>query len=492
MIFNKYIWDLYRNSKEGIDDIAMFKKMGIQLLSDQFGFDYHFDYLDENNEVQDANAYHGMMDELKDTSLEDFDQARKLFFEKVIHYIEEDKFNMFMEFLGAYSTALFHSFPNYFIPFYFTSDSYPEFLKLCDNFNIMLPQLPPRHDWVRRTWYYFEICETLHKFRNNLGIDALEFSAFLYFFGLKSLEKTKEEDLPKPSKIYFLGAGAIGGKEDENPDFIFLDKAENHSSNTWGAGNLNIKKGDLVLMYCVSPRKYLHSIWRAIEDSFIDPFRFHYYCIKVGFPQKIEPVGFHELKENVIFKNSPTVRSNMQGMNGRPLSVNEYLELISMLGEKGQNTTGLPKLPVYERDVDNVENERDVEQKLIEPLLKDIGIKDTEWMRQMPLKMGRQTSYYPDYAIFHNIKKGQEKAKVVLEAKYSINSDKQFQEAFDQARSYALRLQAQKIVLADRDFVWIFIKSKEGFISKHNLKFHWNELANSDHHHKLKTTLLDK
>lgn len=492
MTFNNYIWDLYRNSEKGKSEIGLFKKKDFLCLANEFKFENSFEYQDENGKLEKVFPYQEMMKELEEVSVENSTQAQDLFSVKIIDFIKNVQYSEFFDFIEAYSTAFYHKFPEYFIPYYFNSDTYPDFLRLCDNFNITLPQNPPRHDWVKRTWFYFELCQSLHQFRIKIGIDPTEFPAFLYFFGMRCLEKTKEEELPKPSKIYFLGAGAIGGKEEENPDFIFLDNSDNSSTNTWGAGNLNIKKGDLVLMYCVSPRKYLHSIWRALEDSFIEPFRFHYYTVKVGFPQKIKTVEYHELKENSIFKNNPTVRSNMQGMNGRPLSVEEYAELLKIIKEKGQRIDKLPKLPTYNRKIDQIENEHDVELKLIEPLLKDMGIKENEWLRQMPLKMGRQTKYYPDYAIFYNGVKGNEKAKVVLEAKYSINSDKQLYDAFDQARSYALRLQSQKIVLADRDFVWLFKKTNEDFLPDYILKLHWNELTNSDMLHKMKVALLSK
>jgi hypothetical protein len=140
----------------------------------------------------------------------------------------------------------------------------------------------------------------------------------------------------------------------------------------------------------------------------------------------------------------------------------------------------LPQLPVYIRNIQGIENERDVELKLVEPLLKYLNFKDTDWIRQLPLKMGRQTKYYPDYAIKVNNTKGKESAKIILETKYSINTKKQLDEAFTQARSYALRLSSALIILADIDYIWLFEKSKSDFNSEFSLKLHWNELTNSD------------
>lgn len=489
MNFNRYIWDLFRNSNEGIQVIKMFQNIDINTLADQFGFDVVFEDYDEANILQSYNLYEEAVDFLRNKSVNSFEQARQLFSDEVIEKIQMEKFNWFIASIELYSTALFKTFPEYFFPYYFNSETYPDFVTICENLGIVLPPIPTRHDWVKRTWYYFEICETLHNFRKKYGIEATEFPALIYGFGLKNIEKLKEEDLPKPSRIYFLGGGAQGGKEDVNLDFKLLDNAQRNTTAVWGAGNLNIKKGDLVLMYCVSPRQYLHSIWRAIEDSFIDPFRFHYYCIKVGFPHRIKSVSFHELRENHIFKENATVKSQMQGMNGRPLTVKEYSELLRMIEKKGQNTDSLPKLPVYNREIEHIENEGDVEQQLIEPLLKDLGFNESDWIRQLPLIMGRQTKYYPDYAIKANAFRGKEKAQIVLEAKYSINSDKQLQEAFDQARSYGLRLQSEKIVLADRDFVWVYGRTDDDFNSIPILKMHWNELTDSDRLYKLKALL---
>ena len=46
-----------------------------------------------------------------------------------------------------------------------------------------------------------------------------------------------------------------------------------------------------------------------------------------------------------------------------------------------------------------------------------------------------------------------------------------------QARSYALRLQSHSIIIADKEFVWVF-KSKRGDFSQTPiLKLSWNELT---------------
>ncbi len=491
MEFTKYIWDLYRTSKKGQKEIHIFNKSNIYDLSHIYDFELIVEYRDVYGNSTDFYPYEEITRKLKRYKVTDFISAKTLYKELIVTPVLEEsdkKFNHFFENISAFTLALFHVFPEYFVPYFFTRDNYPDFLNLCNNFGIILPEVPSRHNQEKRIWYYFEINKVLQTFRKKHNIKASEFPAFLYFFGIQSLEKTEEKELPKPSRAYFLGAGN-GQPIENNWDFKFLDSVTPTSTNTWGAGGLNIKKGDVIIMYCVSPRKYIHSIWRALDDSFIDPFSYHYYGVKVGYPKKIPPVKFQELKSNHILSHNPTVKAHMQGLNGRALSVKEYNELLNIIDQKGQITSDIPKLPVFEWDFGDIENERDVEIKLIEPLLNKLGFKNNDWVRQMPLRMGRQTKYYPDYAIKVNLKKGKEKAKIVLEAKYSINSDKQLQEAFEQARSYGLRLKSEKIVLADKEYVWVFNKIHGDFNPNPILEIHWEELISSDNMYKLKENL---
>lgn len=492
MKFTKYIWELYRNSEKGKNEVSLFKRRNIEELSLKFDFKIRVEYTDEKDKLAYSHPYKELFEELENDKVNDFKEAKNLFKELVINPIsgeEQKKYNWFFHFISAYSTALYHRFPAYFLPYYFTSDNYSDFLLLCSNFEISLPPNPARNSQEQRAWFYFEICETLHKFRKRNQISTEEFPAFLYCFGIDSIEKIEETELPKPSRVYYLGSGAGFFREKDNPDFDFLDNSNNQSTNTWGAGGLKIKKGDLVLMYCLSPRKYIHSIWRAIDDSFIDPFSYYFYGVKVGFPRRVKPITFQELKTNAILMKNPTVRANMQGLNGRPLTTIEFSEILKLIEAKGQSIDDLPKLPVYSREFDKIENERDVEIQLIEPLLKDLNFKEKDWIRQLPIRMGRKTKYYPDYAILASSTKGKEKAKIILEAKYSISSDKQLEDAFLQARSYSLRLQSEKNILADRDFIWVFEKLNGDFEFNPCLKLHWNELINPDKLYKLKAKL---
>lgn len=86
---------------------------------------------------------------------------------------------------------------------------------------------------------------------------------FLYDFASNFIKDAQNEELPDPSKVWLILAGTW--------DFDFLDKATQTSTNQWG-GNIATRRGDILLMYEVSPRSCIQTIWRASSDGFIDPF----------------------------------------------------------------------------------------------------------------------------------------------------------------------------------------------------------------------------
>ena len=130
-----------------------------------------------------------------------------------------------------------------------------------------------------------------------------------------------------------------------------------------------------------------------------------------------------------------------------------------------------------------------METFLVEPFLARLGYTPTDWIRQMPIKMGRGERNYPDYAFDATVKRGEESASMVLEAKYRISTRKELLDAFYQAKSYALRLQARHIVLCALDGVWIFDYKSNNFYPDDFLHKTWNELGHPDTLHQISTRI---
>jgi hypothetical protein len=69
---------------------------------------------------------------------------------------------------------------------------------------------------------------------------------------------------------------------------------------------------------------------------------------------------------------------------------------------------------------------------------------------------------------------------MVLEAKYRISTHTELKEAFYQAKSYALRLQAKLLVLCAREGVWIFKYKRNNFNLDDFVHRNWSELSHPD------------
>jgi hypothetical protein len=103
----------------------------------------------------------------------------------------------------------------------------------------------------------------------------------------------------------------------------------------------------------------------------------------------------------------------------------------------------------------------------------------------MPIRMGRGERIYPDYAFGATQTRGEESARMILEAKFRISGEKELQEAYYQAKSYALRLQAKRMVIAAREGVWVYPFHRGNFSLDHCHFYDWQALGHPDALHKL-------
>jgi hypothetical protein len=355
------------------------------------------------------------------------------------------------------SVALFLRYPEYFFPYYFHSDFY-ELKKIFEEFGIFFPPVPPKEDHDARFNYYFELCQSLYKFSKDFDFSHASVPVFLYGFAplTLDLQLLKIKDLPKPSRAWFVGGGVKN-----NGDFEFLDKINMHSQTFW-QGSKETQEGDIIVLYCLAPRSYIHSIWRAIRPGTIEPF-FHYYnIIKIGYPQLVKPLKFTEMKADHILCDMPLVKGNMQGINGKQISKKFYDRIIFLLKKKGTKFINPPKLAEVEDKTIRVKTERDVEKYHLEPLLEKLGFKSTDWERQVKLRFGRSERGIPDYLLLtkhESLPIRSVHAKWVWEAKLSITSDRQLHQDFQQACSYAKQVGACGVGLISKEGVWLGLKN---------------------------------
>ncbi|MBR6445116.1 MAG: type I restriction enzyme HsdR N-terminal domain-containing protein [Prevotella sp.] len=327
----------------------------------------------------------------------------------------------------------------------------------CDTLGIEIPPIPNSKDYRAYLMYYYDICEVWDRFQKENGLSDEEFCACLYDFATMYREEPSDDELPTPTNVWLTGASGKG-------DFGLLDKADNIKEHFW-ACNERTKRGDIVIIYCTSPRSYIHSIWRAKSGGIFNPFDYYHCRTTVCDGIIIPPISFNDLKADEYFSQVPIVRRNLQGVNGIDLTAKDYAELQRMIKEKGGNIEGLPKL----FDANGLEfeeigdgKEKDVEEKILIPALKMLGYDETDWVRQLKLKKGRTESEIPDFVFFPHGDKHFETAPFIIEAKLDMSSVLERRRAFSQCRSYAQSLHASLMGICDKEELIIYEISKDG------------------------------
>jgi hypothetical protein len=515
MQFNRFVWNLYRKSEEGCTAIE--RDVSEHSISDPANwfskvFKHQIYFCEtangeivENgiNGFEEVNLRELIKEFAEEQTVSDIDSAEKLFAEMVDDYVvwqdEKQGKNIDRVFGGgsdnpacyadAYgsidglSAGLHDAHPEFFVPYLFAR-RFDEFEKICHSFDIPLSQVPGKLQKRERALYYLSINRALYEFRKKHELSPQELNAFLYDFAQKNLGCRPESDLPPPSRIWFV-IGGVGG----NGDFEYLDSADGKSVSYW-QGSLETRRGDIILMWCASPRSYLHSVWRALDDGFNDPFFYFYSLIRVGHPTKISPIPFSEFSTHPVLGCKPAVRAHFQGASGTPFSIEDYAAIRELLHNKGFDISELPLPPTAGSFLNTeLQNERDVELTLVEPLLKSLGFTEKDWIRQFPLRMGRGERNFPDYVLGGVLCPGDESAEALIECKFDIETKKDLKEAFVQAKSYALRLQALILALAARRGFWVFRRRDDGFSIDHFMFKTWNELTHPDVLHEVSVFL---
>ena len=375
-------------------------------------------------------------------------------------------------FMQQISIGLYLGQPEFFLPYGFVG-SFDQLCQIARRFEIDIPQSPNKKNLDGRLEYYANLNEAFYGFRIRNGLNSVEMCAFLYDFALEFLEE--RDDLPEPSKAWLVTGAAYGPD-----DFDSLESATETTRYHW-QGNLQTQRGDIIIMYVASPHSRIHSIWRATSNGFSDPFFPFHTTIWIGHPIKVSPVTFREMKAHPLLAKNGYMRAHLQGPSGKPFTAEEYSAILELLEKNGQDISILPRLPhIRFINIDELQNERDVEVKLIEPLLVKLGYSTKDWDRQLSVRMGRGERVYPDYAFGAKKTRGEESARMVLEAKYTLSRERDLREAYFQMRAYALRLQAHQAVLASREGVWVFMPKDGNFTFDRREHFSWDELEHPD------------
>ena len=451
-MFNDYIWQTYLNA--GGRKVA---KMFESNLSPEGYSEEYADYIEEFYKVY---GFYG--DEVKDELLDLFDFLADYEFsigtdKKTIKSVMKELckdlketpktsmervFLIFISCLECYSTLLTIENPDLFVPYYFQCN-FNILEKIATEFGIDLPPVPIKRDYEGRFYYYGKICEALFDFRKEHNMTPFELCAFLYDFAPKyvgGVDSYIVKELPEPKSAFFIGGNASDEELADDENIIVRWQCSDYA-----------KAGDIAVMYLRTPISSVDSVWRCVSDGFVDPLFLHYKCAYITKPEKINRISQKQLEADEIFSQYPLVRKNMQGINGMELMPSQYNHLLDMAKSK------LKRLD-YSVTKEGIEllSEVDVENKLIKPLLEQLGYNNRDYIQQHHIEIGNHNAVeIPDFLLMVDDTNGHQSAFAVVEAKFKITNAKDFNEAKKQARSYARQTIAKYSVIADMQKVWV-------------------------------------
>ncbi|MDD6658500.1 MAG: type I restriction enzyme HsdR N-terminal domain-containing protein [Eubacteriales bacterium] len=362
-----------------------------------------------------------------------------------------------------YSTILAIELPELFVPYYFIFN-FQVLEDICIEFDILIPEIPNKKDYLNRFYYYGELCASFLEFRKKHNLTQFEFLAFLYDYAPNvtgGKNKYISNNLPKASNAFLIGAPA-------DCDDLKNDK----SFCSYWQCNEDTQIGDYAVMYLKNPISSINSVWRCVSKGYIDPLFYYYHYAYIAKPISIDKISKSELEKDDIFKSNSLVCKNMQGVNGWYLKPSEFNHLMDL--------GNAPKLKLdYSMPLVDVEisKEKDVENKLIKRLLTQLKYKECDYTQQFRIKLGNHnTALIPDFVLLPNSEN--KTAFAIIEAKITIPNKKALETVKVQAKSYARQLLAKYCIIASQEKVWIYCINDD--YSKEIFSATWEDICKPD------------
>ncbi len=159
-----------------------------------------------------------------------------------------------------------------------------------------------------------------------------------------------------------------------------------------------------------------------------------------------------QLRNDKIIGIMPIIRKNMQGINGVEIKPSEYNRILQMGRSKAQK---LKYATVSAKD--EYATEKEVEEYIVKPFLKQIGYAPDDYVQQLYLEIGNHNhALIPDFVVLPEKHGRFQTAFAVVEAKRSVTSQQELDAALSQVRSYAKLLGAKYTAIISQEKVWIY------------------------------------
>ncbi|MDA0745718.1 MAG: hypothetical protein O2954_04320 [bacterium] len=299
------------------------------------------------------------------------------------------------------------------------------------------------------------IQHAVEEFREAHNLEDWQMWAVVYDLGPRLLPPAEPYPIDQPPRIWITAAG----KE----NFATVDQQTGNDRDTWSI-NPKAKRGDIVLMYCLSPRSSIVAAYRCDCDAYRDPFNNWWTGVWTEITDKLEipPLTLKEMKADPILSKWHMARANFQGMlqhqvpddvwqRIKEITLTKDPETGRLLEEYAGSAEGIRSLKT------DIASEKSFEDQALLPLLKILGWKLSSTLRrqyEMDIKVGSG----PPRRVRADLVGFRVSAEVllVIESKRRIRSEEELHAAVEQCESYAGKLRCPRFAVAAPEGVWIY------------------------------------
>lgn len=235
------------------------------------------------------------------------------------------------------------------------------------------------------------------------------------------------------------------------------------------SGREEMKEGDLVFMYRQTPRKAITDIYYVSQDPWFDPFGgWKGFWVPIKKITPIKDITMVDMKHDEILKQWSFVKTSSQGVSTAPIPYFAYNRLLELIDEDIKNEYDLnPEITAnitQPNEIIEFKDEREFEDKVIDPLLKRWGFKH---QRQYPCEFVIGSQHHTCQVDFL-VKNDKNENIILFEDKIRIANEKELNRAVLQAKSYALQLGMGGFIVASPEGFWIYNldRNKEVLLNK--------------------------
>lgn len=161
---------------------------------------------------------------------------------KDLKFDDKDLIEYFCESIEKETFAAALQIPDLFIPYFFR-ENYNIVGYIAKEFDIELPPMPPKKDYLGRFYFYADLCDAFQDFRFRNGLSEAELWAFLYDYAPNcvGLMDYISDELPEPRSAFLVGSDS---------DDLYI----NEDVTVWQCSP-DTRAGDMIIISRLSDKK---------------------------------------------------------------------------------------------------------------------------------------------------------------------------------------------------------------------------------------------